>query len=43
MDLSKNDDFNLIAQSKNYNVRNERNLDILDEYIFKNSIIFSFL
>ena len=33
MDLSKNDDFNLIAQSKNYNVRNVRNLDILDENI----------
>ena len=33
MDLSKNDDFNLIAQSKNYNVKNVRNLDILDENI----------
>ena len=33
MDLSKNDDFNLIAQSKNYNVRNVKNLDILDENI----------
>ena len=33
MDLSKNDDFNLIAQSKNYNVRNVVNLDILDENI----------
>ena len=33
MDLSKNDDFNLIAQSKNYNVRNVMNLDILDENI----------
>jgi len=33
MDLSKNDDFNSTAQSKNYNVRNVRNLDILDENI----------
>ena len=33
MDLSKNDDFNLIAQSKNYNVRNVKNLHILDENI----------
>ena len=33
MDLSKNDDFNLIAKSKNYNVRNVINLDILDENI----------
>ena len=33
MDIAKNDDFNLTAQSKNYNVRNVRNLDILDENI----------
>ena len=33
MDLSKNDDFNSTAQSKNYNVRNVRNLYILDENI----------
>jgi len=33
MDLSKNDDFNSTAQSKNYNVRNVRNLYILDKNI----------
>ncbi len=33
MDLSKSDNFNSTAQSKGYNVRDVRNLDILDENI----------
>jgi hypothetical protein len=33
MDVSKSDNFNSTAQSKSYNVRDVRNLDILDENI----------